>query len=48
MVVADGLAIIVGRVVGAQLPERLIKFGAAAIFLITGAFTLTEAIIERF
>lgn len=47
MVVADGLAIIVGRLVGAQLPERLIKFGAAAIFLITGAATLIEALWNR-
>ena len=44
MVVADGLAIIIGRVIGAQLPERLIRFGAAAIFLVTGAVTLIEAV----
>ncbi len=44
MVVADGLAIIVGRVVGAQLPERVIKYGAASIFLLTGAVTLFEAV----
>jgi len=44
MVVADGLAIIVGRVVGAQLPERAIKYGAATIFLITGAVTFVEAL----
>ena len=47
MVVADGLAIMVGRVVGAQLPERLIKLGAAAIFLVTGALTLFEALSNR-
>ena len=44
MVVADGLAIIIGRVIGAQLPERLIRFGAAGIFLLTGAATLIEAV----
>jgi putative Ca2+/H+ antiporter (TMEM165/GDT1 family) len=47
MVVADGLAIIVGRVVGARLPERLIKFGATAIFLVTGVFTLIGAVSNR-
>lgn len=47
MVVADGLAIILGRVLGAQLPERLIKYGAAAVFLITGALTLLEALLNR-
>lgn len=47
MVVADGLAIIVGRVLGARLPEKLIKYGAAGIFLITGAVTLIEAVSSR-
>ena len=47
MVVADALAIIVGRVLGAQLPERLIKYGAAAVFFITGALTLLEAVLNR-
>ncbi len=46
MVVADGLAIVVGRVVGAQLPERLIKFGAATIFLVTGAVTIIGAVLS--
>lgn len=48
MVVADGLAIMVGRLLGTQLPERLIKFGAAGIFIITGAATLIEAVSNRF
>ena len=47
MVLADGLAIIVGRVVGARLPEKLIKYGAAGIFLITGTVTLIEAVSNR-
>jgi len=47
MVLADGLAIVVGRILGAQLPERLIKFGAAGIFLLTGAITLIEAVSSR-
>lgn len=47
MVVADGLAIIVGRVMGKRLPERAIKYGAAAIFLLSGLFTLYEAWMRR-
>ena len=43
MVVADGLAIIVGKVLGARLPETLIRYGAAAVFVITGAATLMAA-----
>ena len=47
MVVADGLAIIAGRILGAQLPERVIKYGAAGIFLVTGVATLIEAASNR-
>jgi Ca2+/H+ antiporter, TMEM165/GDT1 family len=43
MVAADGLAIIAGKVLGARLPETLIRFGAAGIFIITGAATLVAA-----
>jgi Ca2+/H+ antiporter, TMEM165/GDT1 family len=42
MVVADGLAIIVGAVAGKHLPERLIQVGAAALFLVFGAYMLLE------
>jgi len=38
MVIADGLAIWVGSVLGARLPERAIKVGAAAIFFGFGAW----------
>jgi len=34
----------VGRIAGASLPDRLIKLSDAAIFLISGAATLIEAI----
>jgi putative Ca2+/H+ antiporter (TMEM165/GDT1 family) len=47
MIVADGLAIFVGRVMGKRLPERTIKYGAAAIFLLSGLFTLYEAWMRR-
>ena len=40
MVVADGLAIIVGKVMGARLPDRLIRYGAAVIFILTGIVTI--------
>lgn len=43
MVLADGLAIIVGKVMGKNLPETLIKYVGAAIFLISGLWTLWEA-----
>jgi putative Ca2+/H+ antiporter (TMEM165/GDT1 family) len=47
MVIADGLAIIVGKVMGRQLPEKLIKYGAALIFIASGAFTLAQAVRHR-
>jgi len=47
MVAADGLAIILGRVLGAQLPERLIKVGAGGIFLVTGVATLIDALARQ-
>ncbi len=46
MVVADGLAIIVGKVLGKQLPEKAIKYGAATIFLVTGMVTLAQALFS--
>jgi putative Ca2+/H+ antiporter (TMEM165/GDT1 family) len=36
MVISDGLAIAVGRVMGTRLPERTIKVGAALIFFAFG------------
>jgi putative Ca2+/H+ antiporter (TMEM165/GDT1 family) len=45
MVVADGLAVVVGTVMGKRLPERLIQIIAALIFIGSGIFTLVEAFI---
>jgi Ca2+/H+ antiporter, TMEM165/GDT1 family len=42
MVVADGLAIVVGAVAGKHLPERIIQIAAAALFLLFGAYMLLE------
>jgi putative Ca2+/H+ antiporter (TMEM165/GDT1 family) len=42
MVVADGLAIVVGAVAGKHLPERLIQLTAAALFVVFGVYLLLE------
>ena len=44
MVAADALAIGVGIVLGARLPERAIRIGAAVIFFLVGAFLIIEGI----
>ena len=47
MVVADGLAIVVGRQLGQRLPERAVRIGAAALFALFGAWLLIEAFASR-
>ncbi len=42
MVLSDGLAIVVGKVLGAKLPERLIKVGASLIFFGFGIFSMVD------
>lgn len=44
MVAADALAILVGRQLGARLPERTIKIGAAIAFFAFAAILLIEAL----
>ena len=44
MVAADALAILVGRLLGKRLPERAIKYGAAALFAIFGVWLIVAAI----
>jgi putative Ca2+/H+ antiporter (TMEM165/GDT1 family) len=46
MVAADALAIVVGRLLGRRLPERTIKYGAAALFAISGIWLIVEAVSE--
>ena len=46
MVAADALAILVGRYLGKHLPEKVIKYGPAALFAIFGVWLIVEAIIE--
>lgn len=43
MVIADGIAIIVGKVMGKKLPEKLIKYGSAAVFILSGIYSLYQA-----
>jgi putative Ca2+/H+ antiporter (TMEM165/GDT1 family) len=46
MVAADALAILVGRLLGRHLPEKVIKYGAAALFAIFGIWLIAEAIMK--
>ncbi|WFE30784.1 TMEM165/GDT1 family protein [Solwaraspora sp. WMMD791] len=46
MVAADALAIVVGRMLGKRLPERVIAYGAAALFALFGCWLLVEAVRE--
>jgi putative Ca2+/H+ antiporter (TMEM165/GDT1 family) len=46
MVAADALAILAGRMLGRHLPEKIIKYGAAALFAIFGIWLIVEAVIE--
>jgi len=42
MVVSDGLAILVGQLLGKNLPERAVKIGAACIFFAFGGFKVIQ------
>ncbi len=44
MVAADALAIVVGQQLGARLPERTVKFGAAIIFVVFGVLLIAEGL----
>ncbi|NUW45053.1 TMEM165/GDT1 family protein [Nonomuraea rhodomycinica] len=45
MVAADALAIVVGRMLGKHLPEKAIKYGAAAAFAVFGVILLVEPFV---
>ncbi|MFI9594499.1 TMEM165/GDT1 family protein [Nonomuraea sp. NPDC052265] len=45
MVAADALAIVVGRMLGKHLPEKAIRYGAAAAFAVFGIVLLVDAIL---
>lgn len=44
MVAADALAIVVGQQLGARLPERAIRIGAAVTFVLFGAVLVVEGL----
>jgi len=44
MVAADALAIVVGRALGKRLPEKVIAYGAAALFFLFGIWLAVEAV----
>jgi Ca2+/H+ antiporter, TMEM165/GDT1 family len=44
MVAADALAIMAGRLLGRNLPERTIRFGAAALFGVFGVWLIADAV----
>jgi putative Ca2+/H+ antiporter (TMEM165/GDT1 family) len=44
MVTADALAIVVGKALGARLPERVIRIGASVLFVVFGVALLVEGI----
>lgn len=46
MVVSDGLAIIVGQMLGKRLPERAIQIGAAVIFFGFGLFSGVKGALD--
>jgi putative Ca2+/H+ antiporter (TMEM165/GDT1 family) len=45
MVAADGLAIVVGKQLGARLPERAIKIGATVAFVVFGLILLFDGLL---
>jgi Ca2+/H+ antiporter, TMEM165/GDT1 family len=47
MVAADAIAIVIGRQLGRHLPERAIRIGAAASFVIFGVLLLATRSAER-
>ena len=47
MVVADGLAVVIGAVLGRRLPERAIKIGATVLFVLFGLLLLREGLAAR-
>lgn len=45
MVIADGIAVIVGRFAGKRLPEKAIKYAAGILFIVVGIWTIAEKIL---
>lgn len=47
MVLADGIAIVIGIVMGKKLPANLLKYGTAVIFLVSGIYTIYEGFANK-
>ena len=47
MMIADGLAILVGAVMGKKLPARLISRISGTIFILFGVASLVTAFLSR-
>ena len=45
MVVADGVAMAIGVLAGRRLPSRVIKYGSATIFIVSGILTLAGPLL---
>jgi Ca2+/H+ antiporter, TMEM165/GDT1 family len=48
MMIADGIGIIVGIVLGKKIPERVVKWFAAMVFILFGIFGLYESLSKVF
>jgi putative Ca2+/H+ antiporter (TMEM165/GDT1 family) len=46
MVAADALAIVVGQQLGSRLPERVVRIGAAVLFVVFGLALVVEGIVS--
>lgn len=46
MLIADGLAVAVGRTLLQRVPERMVRFGSAAIFIVTGVATIAQVALS--
>jgi len=44
MLAADGLAIVAGRSLAGRIPQRVTRFAAAAIFMVTGVLTIVRVL----
>ena len=44
MVAADALAIVVGHVLGARLPQRAIRIGAAVVVVVVGVLLILDGV----
>lgn len=44
MIAADAIAIAIGRWLGTRLPERMIRYGAAALFVLFGVALIAEGL----